>query len=210
LRAVVRLLIIVGLAAGWSGCGSDPPRDHTPKNQAVLDWRQGTYDEIALRTKKGDVVRRLGSPVRRGRNEALEPVGQEFDQIGGPDTFDEPRPERDGTEEVLRYRDRVVLVDYRGVYGWVTTSPRAQTPEGVGVGDALGLVSKRFPGAECDDGKGAEHETAAVCDVWLCLANRRLVFGGDPIRSVWLLALTAEGLRHCRGGRRVSPRPDNV
>ena len=111
---------------------------------------------------------------------------------------------------MLRYRDRVVLVDYRGVYGWVTTSPRVQAPEGVGVGDDLAVVSERFSGAECDDGKGSEHKRAAVCDVWLCLANRRLVFGGDPIRSVWLLALSAEGLSACRGGRRVAPRPDNA
>ena len=201
--------MIIGLG-GWSGCGSEPPKDRKPKNPAVLDWRHGTYDEIGFRTKTADVLRTLGRPVRRGRDEPLEPVGEDFDEIGGPDTFDEPRPEQDRTEDVLRYRDLVVLVDYRGVYGWVTTSPRAQTPEGVGVGDDLGLVSERFSGAECDDGEGSEHRMAANCDVWLCLANRRLVFGGDPIRSVWLLALTAEGLRRCCGGRRVASRPDNV
>lgn len=205
-----QLPLLIALVGAWSGCGSEPPGDHKPETPAVVDWRRGTYDGIGLRTETAEVLSKLGAPVSRGRDEALEPVGERFEEIGGPDAFDQPRPERDRTEDVLRYRGLVVLVDYRGVYGWVTTSPRAQTPEGVGVGDGLGLVSKRFSGAECDDGKGSEHEMAPTCDVWLCLANRRLVFGGDPIRSVWLLALTPDGLRRCRGGRRVAPRPDDV
>jgi hypothetical protein len=88
-------------------------------------------------------------------------------------------------------RDRVVT-------GWGTTDKRAQTPEGVGVGDSRELVERRYPDADCFiQNKGTEYVPYPICKVRVC-KGRLLGFGGEPIRSLWLVAETNTGLKTCR------------
>jgi hypothetical protein len=177
-----------------------PPVDDTPDDPLVLDPVRGTYRGIALGDRERALVRRVGRPERRGSNEPAEPLGEDYYEVGGPTTHDIPP----GDEETLRYRELSVFLVRGRVYGWVTTSERAETPEGIGVGDSRALVQERYPDADCYIGnEGTEYVTFPVCEVELC-SGRRLVFGGDRIKSVWLIAETRAALRPCarRGERR--------
>ena len=76
---------------------------------------------------------------------------QAFDDyydIGGPTSFGSPGrgPSED---ETLRYDKRAYFATDGRVSGWVITSERAETPEGVGVGDGRDLVERRYPRADC-------------------------------------------------------------
>ena len=105
-------------------------------------------------------------------------------------------PARD--DETLRFRKRAFFTANGRIYGWVTSSERAETPEGVGVGDARQLVKRRFPGALCfTANQGTEYATFPLCEVRVC-DGRLLAFGGDPIKSVWLVADSERGWRSCR------------
>jgi hypothetical protein len=172
------------------------PTDTQPANPLVVDWRHGSYEGIALRSSTTSLIKRLGRPIRRGANEPASPIGEDYYEIGGPTSFSSP-----GTayskDTVLRFKRRSFFATNRRVYGWVTTSGRAQTPEGVGVGDSRDLVSKRYPQADClTANEGSEYVTFPLCEVRAC-SGRLLAFGGDPIKSVWLVAQSIRGWGRC-------------
>ena len=173
----------------------------------TVDWREGRYDGIALRSSTAALIARLGPPERRGSDEPAEPIGEDYYEIGGPTAFRSP-PGGPGDDETLRFEGRTFFTTGDRVSGWLTTSDRAETPEGVGVGDSNELVEERYPAAECRTAnEGSEYPDFPVCEVRVC-KGRLLAFGGDPIKSVWLVAESAAGWGRCMNPVRAE-RPES-
>jgi len=184
------------------------PIDKHPANPLVVDWRKGRYEGIALRSTTTRVIERLGRPDRRGENEPSSPIGEDYYDIGGPTSFRSPG-DAYSTDTKLRFKRRSFFATNGRIYGWVTTSSRAQTPEGVGVGDSRDLVSKRYPEADCHTAnEGSEYVTFPLCEVRAC-SGRLLAFGGDPIKSVWLVAESRRGWGRCLKPTPTTPRQDS-
>ena len=199
----------IGLAVGVGGVDAiRAPIDKDPANPLIVDWHQGRYEGIALRSSTASLIRRLGEPVRRGPNEPASPIGADYYEIGGPTSFGSPGNAYSKTT-VLRYKRRSFFASDRRIYGWVTTDARAQTPEGVGIGDSRDLVTKRYPAADCGTAnEGTEYVTFPLCEVRVC-SGRLLAFGGDPIKSVWLVAESQRALERCRRPTATTPQQDN-
>lgn len=184
------------------------PIDKDPSNPLTVDWHQGRYEAIALRSSTATLIRRLGEPVRRGANERANPIGADYYEIGGPTAFRSPG-DAYSKDTVLRYKRRSFFASNRRIYGWVTTDARAQTPEGVGIGDSRDLVTKRYPEADCRTAnEGSEYVTFPLCEVRVC-TGRLLAFGGDPIKSVWLVAQSQRALERCRRPTPTTPPQDD-
>jgi hypothetical protein len=208
-RAVVLILRLVGVSllvtggVAFGACNSDevPAAGGHADEREVLDWERGTYEDVRLGDSTARLVRVLGPPEERGRNEPAEPIGENFYDIGGMTNYASPEIAAAGAYEVLRYRRRVFNVEGDRVTSWGTTDDRAQTPEGVGVGDSQDLVERRYPNANCFiQNEGTEYTTYPICKIRVC-AGRLLGFGGDPIKSIWLAAETKTGLKSCRHQR---------
>lgn len=195
------IVACVALALGAGGVDAiRPPVDRRPAHPLTVDWRRGTYESVALRSGAGDVVVHFG-PGEGGPEDPIVPAGEDPSEIGGPTSFGVP----DRAFGVLRYRLHAFFTSAGRVAGWVTTSSRAQTPEGVGVGDAQDVVGLRYPAARCGTAnEGSEWATFPLCEVRVC-DGRLLAFGGDPIRSLWLVAETARGWGPCLAPTAVTP-----
>jgi hypothetical protein len=192
---VVALLLI-------PGCGGDADETTTDarhvssEGPVTVDWRNGTLDGIGLRSKIAAVVRTLGKPERRGFQNQASPVGEDYYEIGGPTSFGLPFRRRVFPDQ-LGYRDLTIFTARDRVYAWVTTSERARTSEGVGVGDSQQLVEGRYPRADCyTANEGTDYPTFPLCEVQVC-EKRTLYFGADPVRSIWLVAENRRGLTRC-------------
>jgi len=196
--ASLRSACATGALILLAGCGSS----EDPRDPLVLDWKRGTYEGLRLGDDSAKLRDVLGPPVRQGPGEPFEPAGEDFYEIGGLTSFTDPEVgTAAGGSTTLRYRRRVFLTTAHRLTAWGTTDERAQTPEGVGVGDEQALVERRYPGARCFiQNEGTEYVTYPLCKVRVC-AGRLLGFGGDPIKSLWLAAETRTGLTRC-----VAPR----
>ena len=170
-------------------------RDHVPEHALTVDTRAGSFHGLRLRDSEADVRARFGAAKCSNRSRG-EPLGEDYYDIGGPTYFREPRGTGPGPAAChMRYKRLVVFLFPGGVHGFVTTDPRAQTEHGVGPGDPQALVRQRYPNARCEiANEGTEWSTFPLCTVVL-RPGRRLYFGADPIRSVWLIASTRSGLR---------------
>jgi hypothetical protein len=201
--AVSRLVAISLLATGLVTLGACESEQSPASTDAApggkeFDWEQGRFEGVRLGDGTARVVRVIGRPARRGPKQPFEPFGEDFYDIGGMTSFRTPNVGGVGDYEALRYRRLVVAVIGRKVIAWGTTDPRAQTPEGVGVGDSQELVEQRYPSARCFvQNEGTEYTTYPFCKARVC-KGRLLGFGGDPIRSLWLAAETRAGLGSCR------------
>lgn len=180
------------------------PIDNVPTNPLIVDWHEGHYEGVALRSRTASLIRRLGNPIRQGANERANPIGTDYYEIGGPTSFGSPG-DAYSKHTVLRYKRRSFFASNRRIYGWVTTDTRAQTPEGVGIGDSRDLVTKRYPAADCRTAnEGSEYVTFPLCEIRVC-TGRLLAFGGDPIKSVWLVAQSQRALERCRRPTPTTP-----
>jgi hypothetical protein len=184
-------IAVTGAPIPLPNCGSAGEPEARP---LVFDWKRGTYDGVRLGDGRAELRRAVGRPLKQGETQPFEPVGEDFYEIGGLTNFGSPSL---GAITTLRYRHRVFAVDGGRVTAWGTTDDRAQTPEGVGVGDDPALVEQRYPSADCFiQNEGTEYATYPLCRVRVC-KGRLLGFGGDPIKSVWLAAETKTGLGRC-------------
>lgn len=169
-------------------------RDHVPERALTVDTRAGSFRGLRLRNSEADVRARFGA-AKCSDSSPAQPLGEDYYDIGGPTYFREPRGTGPGRACHMRYRQLVVFLFPGGVHGFMATDPRAQTEDGVGPGDPQALVPQRYPNARCETAnKGTEYTTFPLCTVVL-RPGRRLYFGADPIRSVWLIATTRRGLR---------------
>jgi hypothetical protein len=184
-------VLAIGATVALPNCdSSDEPAD-----PLLLDWKRGTYEGVRLGDHRAELQRVIGRPQRRGSTEPFEPIGDDFYDIGGLTNFASPDI---GESETLRYRRRVFATTGDRVTAWGTTDERAETPEGVGIGDERELIEQRYASADCfTQNEGSEYPSYPICKVRVC-AGRLLAFGGEPIRSIWLAAETRTGLERCR------------
>ena len=137
-----------------------------------------SFRGVALGASRGAVVEALGLPPRRS-SESIAPLGEDFDEIGGPPFIATPG----STHESLRYRSATVLLSDDRVYGVVITDGEAETAEGVGVGDNLGVAEDEYPGLDCGIARPGTYRTFPYCGGSLG-PGRWIWFGQDPIRSI--------------------------
>jgi len=188
--------LVVVLAINLAACGQgtiDRQRD-----PLVLDWKRGTYHGVRLGDGTTRLIRILGRPQRRGRDEPGLPIGAEACEIGVLTNHASPDIGRRIVDfEELRYEREVFGITGDRVVDWGTTDQRAQTPEGVGVGDSRERVKRVYPRADCFiQNEGTEYAPYPICAIRVC-KGRLLGLGGSPIKSIWLAAETKQSLKHC-------------
>lgn len=198
-RSVAISLLVTGVVS-LGACGSEqsPASEESASAGKEFDWERGRFGRVRLGDSPARVVRVIGRPEKRGPNQPLEPIGEDFYDIGGLTNFRTPNTGTVGDYEALRYRRLVVSVIGGKVFVFGTTDERARTSEGVEIGDSQDLVKRRYPRARCFiQNEGTEYTTYPICKTRVC-KGRLLGFGGDPIRSLWLAAETRAGLEACR------------
>jgi hypothetical protein len=167
-------LIIGVLPLIWAGFRQAQPLDE--RGELVVD---AGFRGVVLDTSRARALELLGPSL--GEGESIAPLGEDFDGIGGPPFVATPG----SGHETLRYRDVSVLVSDGRVYGLVITDDEAETIEGVGVGDNLGLTEDRYPDLDCGIARAGEYRTFPYCGGRLG-PGRWIWFGQDPVRSIVL------------------------
>lgn len=164
----------VALAA-WAGFLWTWPHDHAPAHPRLVDTRRWDFDGVRLGDTASAVRTNLGTPSARDTS------GIDWNPIGASPV--------DGVNYLPQYQ---AALRYAGVSvvmigGTATvifaTGGDAQTGKGVGVGDTLALVSRRYPDARCGLSGAGDPACAVVGD------GHQLVFGGDPIQSVAIASI---------------------
>jgi hypothetical protein len=159
--AVVLALPLVVVA--WAGFRHIRPIDVHPAEAITISYPR--YRGVALGERFPKVLAILGAPDRQDGT---------IDLTYGRDTFELTPPDANFDAPEMNYR--LVIVDVR--------SPRAETSEGVGLGDSLSLVRSRLraPGRCYHDGTFRPY-----CYVYFDSAGlNQLEFIGDPIEQIRL------------------------
>jgi hypothetical protein len=177
------LFLLATVPLIWAGYRHVRPLDETGDRVVTTSFRGVSLDDT-----RSDVAAALG-PVPESRGSSIAPVGEDFDEIGGPPFVATPG----STHQSLRYRDTTVLVSDNRVYGILTTDEEAETTEGVGVGDNLDVAEDAYPGLDCGVARAGEYRTFPYCSGRLG-PGRWVWFGQDPIRSI-VLTSTELGAR---------------
>jgi hypothetical protein len=182
-RARMAGIVTVSLAAALTAVGLYVDRrvvDESPDEPLVIDAERGTYRGLQIGLRKADARSLLGDPPERADVEGDEtPVGVDYSDISAPSSYP--------AWDKWRYEGFAVFFAKGQVQGFVTTSDRSETREGVGVGDSLDLVEDRYTGVTCDALTAYESSipetpycTGGIAD------DRQIWFGGDPIDSIWV------------------------
>jgi hypothetical protein len=146
----------------------------------VIDAERGQYRGLRLGLREAEVLALVGPPVARaGVEDVGTPVGLDYEDFSGP--YSTP------AWHTWRYEGMAVFFLKRQLQGFLTTSDRSETREGVGIGDSLEVAERRYRGLECDEqtlGESSLPESA------YCTAgfgeDRHIWFGGDPIDAIWV------------------------
>jgi len=193
---------MVGLAL--AGCGDAPP-DRAPSQRGarVLDETTATFAGLRLGVSSAQVRRRFGSPLK-SPDGASTPPGVDYYEVGGP-TFVRPPPTLTagaGSGGSVRYRDTAWLVEGGRSYGVMTVAPDARTRAGVAIGDASDRVTERYPHARCKTAnENTEYATFPLCEVQP-RPGVHLYFGGDPVKSIWLIITSDAAYRQLQRAER--------
>jgi hypothetical protein len=171
------ILLVGGVPLVWAGLRQLRPLDDSGSRALFIEEGAGAYRGMAIGESREVVMRALGRT--RPSTGSIAPLGQDFDEIGGPPFIATPGV----THEVLRYADTTVLLTENGVYGYVITADDAETVAGVGIGDNLGVVEDRYQDLECGIARAGEYRTFPYCGGMLG-SGRWIWFGQDPIRSI--------------------------
>ena len=168
----VTLLLFGAFPLLWAGYRQVRPFDE--KGELALD---PGFRGVVVGTSRARAVELLGPPS--GGGESIAPLGENFDDIGGPGFIATPG----SSHETLRYRGVSVLASDGRVYGLVITDEEAETDEGVGVGDNLGLAEDRYTGLDCGRARAGKYRTYPYCGGRL-RPGLWIWFGQDPVRSI--------------------------
>jgi len=151
-----------------------PVVDVTPRHPEVVDLRVGSFRGVHIGETTTRVARTLGQPDRWGDFPAPTHASDDAIPPSGP-----------GEAISLDYADLAVDTKNGRVVWIVTTSPRAQTDRGVGVGDSLAIARRAYPHLTC-----AAHDSGSD-EPWgppFCYAHMHagvnLELIGDPILTV--------------------------
>jgi hypothetical protein len=145
-----------------------------------VDERRGAFGGVQVGSDTRALLGRFGPPA------GGSPSG---DEDGGPsrEFSVEATPAIVGGSaaplKFFQYPDGTFYAEGGRVTGFSAKGEDAETLRGVGVGDSLDLVPKRYPGMTCDQSE-TEFESFPYCSgnvsgyfVW---------FGEDPIKSITL------------------------
>jgi hypothetical protein len=171
------LLLLGSAPLAWAGYRHVRPLDGS--GDLLIRELPGSFGRIGLDYSRSTVIGELGIPATR-RGSSIAPLGEDFEHIGGPPFIATPG----STHESLRYRKTTVLLSDDRVYGLVITNEEAETAQGVGVGDNLGVVEDAYPSLDCGTARAAKYRTFPYCGG--SLDGRWIWFGQDPIRSIVL------------------------
>lgn len=184
-----------------------PARQVARPEPIVLDEVRGRHRSIAIGDRRSEVIARHGMSLLPPRSDDTGPIGS--DEAGTPGNWRPPGP--DGRfirySRDVAYRQSAYLVESRlkepRVYGFIVTDPRAQTLNGVGVGDTLAFAVERYPQMRCDvvgPANEAVRPQFPACRARIA-PRRFLGFGENPIRSITLMTVPFDCPRepHPRG-----------
>jgi hypothetical protein len=125
---VVSLLVVAVVTLG--ACDSDEltAAGRSSDDVRVLDWERGTYEGVRLGDSVARLIRVIGKPKRRGRNEPSEPIGENFYDIGGLTNYGAPDTGARIDFETFRYRRRVFKLHDGRMHALILMSPSVQGP----------------------------------------------------------------------------------
>jgi hypothetical protein len=173
IAGVIAAIVLPPLAyVAWRDASDEP------SPPVLVDPVAGVADSVRLGDTRAGAVAKLGPAPPWNGDQSVEPLEEDWDEIGAPSTMSLSRP------YVLRYPHTTVELDDGRVVAIVTAERNARTPVGVRVGDALEEARRAYPALRCWDAPaGGGQGTYPVCSGRL-RPGRWLWFGEDPIRSI--------------------------
>jgi hypothetical protein len=180
-RSALALAAAACVAAAIAALALARQDHHAARGPAIrLDERTGTFLGLRLGRSEEKVVGQFGAGLRGKQGRAPAPVGTDPTAISGPTS--EP-----SEWTTRRYQKLVVQFDGGRVVAFATTSPRARTRAGVGLGDRLTAVKTYYTGVRCDHASLGESDVSVPYCAGRLPSGGGIWFGGDPIRSIWVL-----------------------
>jgi hypothetical protein len=167
--------VAVAVAAAVAGCGSG-----STTKPFTIDEKGGRVGRVALGDSRDDIVGALGKPGEAGTHGGFLPLGEYFEDIGGPPAIPVPSP-----GVVLRYEHFAALLIDGRVYSMIV-SGSARTAAGPGIGDSLATVKKAFRRPYCSSFGTEDGKDLPYCS--FPVPAGRIAFGGDPVKSITLTA----------------------
>jgi len=167
---------VCAVAAGLllTACGGESAKPLT------IDENAGRVGRITLGDTRATVIVRLGKPGEVNSRGPFTPLGEYYEEIGGPPSIPTPEP-----GEVLRYDHFAALLIGGRVYSMIV-SGKAHTAAGPGIGDSLATVEKVFPRGYC--GSVGTEDSGDIPFCSFPVRAGRIAFGKDPVRSITLTA----------------------
>lgn len=186
-RAAVAGAVLLAFAfTPWAAAAalSKWPHDHRPAHPEQIDLERGAYRGVVLGDSRASVIAHLGQPSRPGSFASLH----HLDGASGADAYGSLRI----PDELFVYADTAVLVTHDRVVAIITTSSSAQTSRGIGPGDGLELVARRYPGLRCeahdsygDEGPGGPPDCHGI------VGTTRVWISQDPVQLITVASRAA-------------------
>ena len=196
-------IVAAVLLLGFAGCGETATERAASQDGAtILDERTATFEGVRLGATSRQIRRRFGTPLK-SPDGAATPPGVDYYEVGGPTSVRPPRSlsrtANGRASGSVRYRETAWLIEGGRSYGVMTVAAGTRTRAGVTIGDAADQVTDRYAGARCRTAnEGTEYATFPLCEA-LVRPGVRLYFGGDPIKSIWLVVTGDAAMRELRG-----------
>jgi len=179
------VLVPLLLAVAVAGCDFSELGDREDGNTArtVLDER-GLYGGVGLGSSEAEIRAALGEA---GGGDGYKPLNET--EYRGPPHI---RAQGDVRPILLRYAVTAYLINARTkvVFSMIVSSPGATTRAGVGVGDPLSLVRRKYEHVVCGKQVAGEPLLGGETPTYPWCRVRRhgveVFFGDDPIESITL------------------------
>lgn len=163
-------------------------RDDSEPTPVLVDERLGVLHDVHFGDTEREVRARLGDET--DDEDGFFPIGVRYTgPVGIPVPLGDQGSRTPPAE--LHYRDLAFLVSpTAGVFSMATLEDGARTRAGVGVGDSLVAVPRRYAKTKCGEAPageplfGGEVPTYSWCRA--LVGSIRVFFGGDPIASITL------------------------
>jgi hypothetical protein len=173
------------VAAVASSCSLRSGPEEGGVGPIVVDDAHPRYGKVGLGSTVRDVERLLGD----GNEDAgFAPAHRLPAEVAVPLALPNPAGAEHERPTLRRYEDSAFLLLHDRVYAMMLTGPTVRTGRGVGIGDTIDEVRRRYHAVQCADVAGGESPLRGVKTYPSCqarIAPRRFVFfGGDPVRSI--------------------------